>query len=456
MAGLTSNGFEIKTEEDVVADIQAEIDTQFGAINGAKLSTGPLATLVHIIARLCAALWLLGLTIYSSGSPSSAFGVILDRLMELVGIIRLLAQNSTGYVVATGTNGTVLSLGRRIKNAVTLTYWQTTEAKTITTASAWVASTAYAKYDLRTNDTGKLYVCTVAGTSAGSGGPTGTGTAIVDGSCTWRYVATSPAGVVVAIESELEGQIVGAAGNLTVIESAVGGWDAVMNPLDAELGRETETDAALRIRHKQLLRQTGNAALDAILSDVAKITGVTRVFCFKNDTDITDADGVPPHSVEVLVQGGTDAAVAAGLIGAVAAGIRTHGSVSVVVTDTQGFPQTIKFSRPTVVNLYLEYDVVIDSTKFPSDGDAQIKQAAVDFSEALPVGGVSFTYGGLGIGDDLVADQYRTPPKQVSGVTQVSALRIGNAPSPVGTGNYVITGRQVADLDTSRIAVAHV
>ena len=41
----------------------------------------------------------------------------------------------------------------------------------------------------------KLYLCSVAGTSAGSGGPSGTATSgIVDGSCTWGYVGPAPTG----------------------------------------------------------------------------------------------------------------------------------------------------------------------------------------------------------------------------------------------------------------------
>lgn len=55
-------------------------------------------------------------------------------------------------------------------------------------AAAWAATTAYAIEDHVTNDSGKVYRCTVAGTSAASGGPTGTGSAIVDGTVTWTYV----------------------------------------------------------------------------------------------------------------------------------------------------------------------------------------------------------------------------------------------------------------------------
>lgn len=52
---------------------------------------------------------------------------------------------------------------------------------------AWVASTAYAYGDERSNG-GNTYVCKTAGTSASSGGPTGTTSEITDGTCVWDYV----------------------------------------------------------------------------------------------------------------------------------------------------------------------------------------------------------------------------------------------------------------------------
>lgn len=54
--------------------------------------------------------------------------------------------------------------------------------------TAWQSSTAFAVDDIRTNDSGKVYICTTAGTSAASGGPTGTGAAITDGTVTWKYL----------------------------------------------------------------------------------------------------------------------------------------------------------------------------------------------------------------------------------------------------------------------------
>jgi hypothetical protein len=67
-----------------------------------------------------------------------------------------------------------------------LVTWQV--AVTATPASIapqWVAATAYVLGRAVVNG-GKLYRCITAGTSAGSGGPTGTSTDITDGTVHWR------------------------------------------------------------------------------------------------------------------------------------------------------------------------------------------------------------------------------------------------------------------------------
>lgn len=68
-----------------------------------------------------------------------------------------------------------------------ISYFQCTTAGRL--APAWVGSTAYVAGDLVLNDTTRIYECTTGGTSASAGGPTGTGTAIVDGTVTWRYLS---------------------------------------------------------------------------------------------------------------------------------------------------------------------------------------------------------------------------------------------------------------------------
>lgn len=62
---------------------------------------------------------------------------------------------------------------------------------------AWQANTAYTAgpigvaQNIVNNDSGKLYVCTTAGTSANSGGPTGTGSSINDNGTIWAFIGTT-------------------------------------------------------------------------------------------------------------------------------------------------------------------------------------------------------------------------------------------------------------------------
>lgn len=53
-------------------------------------------------------------------------------------------------------------------------------------ATVWAPATAYT-VGAQVSNAGRYFVCTVSGTSAGSGGPTGVGTGIVDGTATWDY-----------------------------------------------------------------------------------------------------------------------------------------------------------------------------------------------------------------------------------------------------------------------------
>tara|TARA_R100001198_G_scaffold88523_1_gene64283 strand:+ start:1091 stop:3841 length:2751 start_codon:yes stop_codon:yes gene_type:complete len=54
-------------------------------------------------------------------------------------------------------------------------------------AAEWAASTSYAVGDVKRNS-GNVYECIKAGTSAGSGGPSGEGDEIVDNGCTWKFL----------------------------------------------------------------------------------------------------------------------------------------------------------------------------------------------------------------------------------------------------------------------------
>lgn len=63
----------------------------------------------------------------------------------------------------------------------------------VVAARDWLPSHSYAVGDMVSNDTLKQYLCTAAGISASSGGPTGEGSGISDGAVTWQHISSAPA-----------------------------------------------------------------------------------------------------------------------------------------------------------------------------------------------------------------------------------------------------------------------
>ena len=112
---------------------------------------------------------------------------------------------------------------------------------------------------------------------------------IADGSVHWRYLGEGAAAADVAARSVDTGAIVGASGDLTVIDTPVGGWSSVINVLDADPGRDVATDEELRILAESDLTRPGGETPDAIRQTLLALADVESVTVFYNSTDTTDA-----------------------------------------------------------------------------------------------------------------------------------------------------------------------
>ena len=443
MAGVTSEGFVAKTVDEIVTELEDAFRSAFGQ----SIDVSPQSNfgqLIGVMAERYADLWALGSAVYAAFNPDAASGASLDYVCALTGTVREPARRSEVSLTATGTPGTVLALERGVSVVSTGVQFRTVEEQTIAAVAAWASGTVYAAGARRTNG-GNVYQCTTGGTSAGSGGPTGTGSAIADNTAVWKYLGAGTGAIDVLAESADTGPKVAVADTLTVIDTPVAGWSNVTNLLDADLGADVETDAALRLRRETELRVSGKAALEAIREDLLAVEGVTAALVFENVTDVTDGDGIPPHAVEALVLGGDDAEVAAALFDSVAAGIRTFGqgtgAVSETVTDSQGFDHTIEFSRPEELNVYVRVDAITDSDSFPADGADQIKAAIVEFGDAQP------------IGKNVVAASVGAQAFKVDGVLDTPIVYIGLVNPAVASTTIAVSLRQLAKFDTSRITV---
>jgi hypothetical protein len=229
-----------------------------------------------------------------------------------------------------------------------------------------------------------------------------------------------------------------------VIDTPVVGLEEFTNEEDAVLGRDIENDQDAKLRREQELTKAGSCTVEAIKADMLDINDVTAAVVFQNNLSITDFEGRPPKSIDVVVQGGDEDDIALALFLTTAAGTtQTVGAILKNVVDSQGFTQPIRFSRPEEVNVWVEVDVTKDPALFPVDGADQIKAKILAWGLARTIGQDVIVFG-----TDPISCSFDEVPGMIDLV-----FRVGTAPAPVGDGNVAITARQIAMFDTARITV---
>ncbi|EHA8997972.1 hypothetical protein JI760_004480, partial [Salmonella enterica subsp. enterica serovar Newport] len=232
------------------------------------------------------------ITVYNSFSPTTAQTAALSSNVKINGITRKIATNSTADLLLTGTAGTTITNGSaRDKNGI---IWNFPASVTIGVD----------------------------------------GTMLVTATC-------ASSGAVAAL-----------AGTITTINTPTRGWTSVTNPAAATVGAPAETDAELRIRQGQSVAIPSITPFEGVDGAIANIAGVTRHKLYENDTGKTDGNGLPPHSISAIVDGGDVTEIARTIRGNKGQGVRTWGKTSVTVPDKYGNPHIISFSRPTDVPVY--------------------------------------------------------------------------------------------------------
>ncbi len=383
--GLTSTGFLPKPLTVIRSEINATLQAVFG--NSIDVSDKSLlGQLVGIFAEREARAWQLAQQAYIAFDPDAATGPSLDAVAAITGTTRPKATYSTVTLTLTGAPTTVVASGSQVKTASTGALFATTASATLTALTAWAQSTAYTAGQ-RVTANSRAYQCTVSGTSSGSGtGPSTTASDITDGGAHWTYLGDGTAAVDVAAQAVNTGPVVAVARDLTQIATGVGGWQGVINLLDATPGRNVASDDELRQLREFELAGDGSSPADAIrakILELATTPPVATCTVFANNTDTTDGGGRPPHSVECLIQGGADQDIYDALLANVAAGINTYGTSVGTSTDSEGKTHTIKFSRPATINIYVDVTLTYDATTY--GGDAAVQSIIAAYGANVPV-----------------------------------------------------------------------
>jgi uncharacterized phage protein gp47/JayE len=272
------------------ADIYQSLQASFQGIYGSDAYIAPDSQdgqMLAIIAQAINDCNNTMIAVYNAFSPSTAQGAGLSSVVKINGLARLVPSNSTVAVDITGVAGTIISNG---------------------------------------------IVSDINGNS-------------------WNLppTVTIPFGgeITVTATAQQAGAIAADTDTVINIVTPTLGWQTVNNSSAAVPGNPVEMDATLRARQSVSTSLPAQSIIDALYGSLANLTGVTQLKIFENDTGSADGNGVPAHSIAVVIEGGNVTTIAQTIEEKKPPGTGTYGTTSEVVLDPVGVPVTINFFIPT-------------------------------------------------------------------------------------------------------------
>lgn len=236
------------------------------------------------------------------------------------------------------------------------------------------------------------------------------------------------------------------AGSLTKIIDGTLGWETITNADPAILGQVKESDASFKQKFDNNGLFTGASILEDYKNELSKVENVLSSFIYDNGTNQTivyDTVSIAPHSVYACVDGGNDYDVAYALFRRKSAGSGWAGTgVTQTVQDSvYGVNYTVKFDRPTEIDIYydIEYDI---STSSASNPEEAITEAILNYTNTLKVG------------NDVLPLQAAYAIYQAVNGINLTSLKIGVSAGSLSTNDIKININQVAKTTSANINVS--
>lgn len=383
-AQITSTGYVAPSYADVLAYVQSVYLGIYGADAVITPNTQD-GQLLGIFSQLISDANQLGGAVFNSFSPTFAQGVGLSSLVKINGLRRKVPTNSQIVVTVTGSAGAVITNGQVGDNAGLQQVWNLPAS-----------------------------------------------------------VIIPPGGTIdVTATAAVAGALSAGNNTLTIILTPAFGWTGVTNGTNASsLGAPVETDAGLRGRQSVSTSLPAISPPGSIEASVANVPGVISSKLWENNTASTDANGIPSHSLSMVVQGGDVNAVAQAIFDKKAPGVGTYGSTSVSVTDEEGMLVSINFYELAFTTIYVAFTVHA-LAGYTSAIGFEIKAAIAAYVNSLDIGDTLYY-------TKLVAAACldNIPDGKTFNLT---ALTVATTPIPVATADIAITFNHRASLDIGNI-----
>ena len=227
-------------------------------------------------------------------------------------------------------------------------------------------------------------------------------------------------------------------GQVTSIKTPVLGWRGVTNPYYIFPSTGVETDEDYRFRGK-LLQQPAMGKYTAILMAIKSVRGVVYENVQQNTSTNTTNSGIVNNGVSITVMGGNEDDIALAIFNSVSEGIYTNGDILKKVKDINGFSHDVRFSRPVIKPLEISMSL-ITYPDFPSNGNARIKQAIVEW------------FNNLNVGEDIHYSRLYAPINSIEGFA-VKNLKFGYKGGTLGLEDVIIRHNEIATISAEDINI---
>lgn len=380
------------------ASVQAVLQARFREIYGDDIYIDPDSQdgqLIGIFSLALSDLNAACVALYNAFSPATAQGNGLSSVVKINGLRRLDASYSTVDVVLVGVVGTVINNGKVGDG----NHQWALPAQVIIPAAGQVVATA---------------TCTVLG----------------------------------AIQA--------LPNTVTSIMTPVRGWQSVTNPGAAAEGRPIETDGELRLRQTRSVAKPSQSLFESLYANVWQVRNVTRLAAYENPTHKYDGNGLPPHSICLVVEGGDATDIGMAMLmyknpgcnsvpdGVTSPPLPSPQDVHLVIKDLTGDHRKINFYRPKYVRIAVQVDIE-PGQGWSGEIESQIKNAVAAYINALP------------IGSDVRYFRVSVPinmcNKQFIDAYNVVGIRISGGSGSLGNSDIQIGFREAAQCAISDVVI---
>ena len=313
---ITSTGLTTKSQADLLSDLTTAFQTIYGSDINLD-SDSPDGQMINIFIQAAIDNLDLLTDIYNSMNPDTAIGAALDQRVAMNGLIR---QGGTFTV----------------------------------TPITIIFSQACTLYGL---DQTNVSVYTIQDSSGNNWQLQNTINIPAAGTYILSFQAANPGAVTTIINT------------ITTPVSIVLGVSSVNNPSTyTTLGTNEESDATLRLRRTKSVSLVSTGYQSSLVAALQNISGVTSAFVYENNSSSTNADGVPGHSIWVVMGGsGASTDIANAIYSKRSAGCGMWGAQSANVVQTDGTNFRVYWDVVTYENLYIKvYLTSLDKVNAPN------------------------------------------------------------------------------------------